>query len=278
MTPTIAGNPVIAGRADGEGTLVAVRGERFLWSALERIGGERFRSRVAAQASHYWSRQQDSDWESNSHWRDALGDTAFTEVGDEHLAIFDRFAKALDACVDGGTVLEWGCGGGANAVAFAPRADRFIGADISEASLAECERQVRAVCTTPVETRRIDLDAPERAIADLEAMCSAFLCLYVIEVTTGPDEVKRILNVAKRVLKPGGLALVQMKYHTDDPRTRGRRGARYERNLALTTTFSIDEFWELSDDCGLSPQLVTLVPENRLDVRYAYYGLVNAAA
>ena len=217
-------------------------------------------------------------WESNSHWRDALGDVAFREVGDEHVAIFDRFAKALGVEVDGGTVLEWGCGGGANAVAFAPRADKFIGADISEESLAECERQVRAACTTPIETRRIDLENPERAVADLDATCSAFLCLYVVEVTTGAAEVRRILNVAKRVLAPGGIALVQVKYHTDDPRTRGRLAARYERNLSLTTTFSIDEFWELADGCGLDPKLVTLVPENRLDVRYAYYALTRAPA
>jgi SAM-dependent methyltransferase len=256
--------------------VVALRGERFIWSAVGKVGGQRFRDRVAHQASKYWGTQHDDLWESNSHWRDALGDEAFTEVGDEHVAIFDRFAKALGAPVDGGTVLEWGCGGGANAVAFAPRAERFIGADISEESLAECERQVRRVCTTPVETRRIDLAAPERAVADLDAKCSTFLCLYVIEVTTGPDEVRRILNVAKRVLEPGGIALVQMKYHTDDPRTRGRLAAKYERNLALSTTFAIDEFWQLADDCGLPPQLVTLVPETRLDVRYAYYGLVNA--
>jgi cyclopropane fatty-acyl-phospholipid synthase-like methyltransferase len=255
---------------------VAIRGERFIWSALGRVGGQRFRDRVASQASRYWGSQQDELWESNSHWREALGDQAFEEVGDEHVAIFDRFAKALGAPVDGGTVLEWGCGGGANAVAFAPRADRFIGADISEESLVECEKQVRAVCDTPVETRRIDLAAPERAVDDLDSKCSAFLCLYVIEVTTGPEEVKRILNVAKRALEPGGIALVQMKYHTDDPRTRGRLAARYERNLSLSTTFAIDEFWQLSDECGLTPQLVTLVPETRLDVRYAYYGLVNS--
>ena len=257
---------------------MALRAERFVWSALGRIGGQRFRDRVAGQASQYWSTQQDELWESNSHWRDALGDTAFLEVGNEHVAIFDRFAKALGKPVDGGTVLEWGCGGGANAVAFAPRADRFIGADISEESLVECERQVRAVCSTPVQTRRIDLAEPERAVADLTSTCSAFLCLYVIELTTGRDEVRRILDVAERVLQPGGMALVQMKYHTDDPRTRGRLGATYERNLSLTTTFSIDDFWELCDDCGLSPQFVTLVPQNRLDVRYAYYGLVKPAS
>jgi hypothetical protein len=97
----------------------------------------------------------------------------------------------------------------------------------------------------------------------------------VIEVTTGPDEVRRILRIAERVLAPGGLAFVQMKYHTTDGRTRGRPGVRYERNLALTTTFTIDEFWSLAGECGLEPKLVTLVPKNRLDERYAYYAMVK---
>lgn len=200
---------------------------------------------------------------------------AWLEIGREHWAIFSQFARSMDYGAELGTVLEWGCGGGANAVAFAPHAEKFIGADISEESLAECERQVRATCATPIETRRIDLSCPEDAAAGLEDSCSTFLCLYVFEVTSGPEEVRRILRIAEQTLVSGGTAFVQMKYHTDDRRTHGRPGVRYSRNLALTTTFAIDEFWSLAGSCGLEPKLITLVPQNRLDVRYAYFALVK---
>ncbi|KWX66077.1 hypothetical protein ASJ79_06780 [Mycobacterium sp. NAZ190054] len=40
----------------------------------------------------------------------------------------------------------------------------------------------------------------------------------------------------------------------------------------------MEEFWNLAAECGLTPRLITLVPENRLDSRYAYYALTNPAA
>ena len=255
--------------------MAALRGESYVAAAVGAIGGRRFRERIAHQAARYWQTPTEGLWESNSHWRDAVGDETWHEVGDDHWAIFQTFSSALGSSSGPGTVIEWGCGGGANAVAFAPHATRFIGADISEESLVECERQVHAVCATPVETRCVDPSEPELAARGLEGQCSTFLCLYVIEVTTGPAEVKRILGIAERILISGGIAFVQMKYHTSDRRTRGRPGVRYARNLSLTTTFTIEDFWELTQACGLEPKLITLVPQNRLDVRYAYYALVK---
>ncbi len=146
-----------------------------------------------------------------------------------------------------------------------PHAQRFIAADISqEKNLDECVRQVRATCTTPVETRRIDLACPEQATVGLAGSCDVFLCLYVIELTTGANAVRAILkNRPHRVGPPGGMALVQIKYHTSDRRTRGFAGTAYDRNLASTTTFTIEEFfWNLAAECGLTPpRLITLVPE-----------------
>lgn len=254
---------------------MALRVERFIAAAIRRLTPRRHDARIGKQAARYWSTSDgDRSWESNSHWRHGIGDEAFEEVGREHWEIYQRFARGLRIQTPG-TVIEWGTGGGANAVAFAPHANRFIAADISRDNLAECARQVEAVCDTPLEIRRIDLADPDAAADGLGYSCDTFLCLYVIELTTGVDAVRTILGIAQRVLRPGGMALVQMKYHTDDGRTRGRPGLIYTHNLASTTTFTVEEFWRLADDCGLAPQLVTLVPRNRLDSRYAYYALVK---
>ena len=256
---------------------VAVRGERILAAALAAAGRRRFRNRIAGQAARYWSAPTGSAWEANSHWRNGIGDQAWLEVGDDHWKIYETFARALNS-LSPNTVMEWGAGGGANAVAFATHAQRFIAADISQENLDECVRQVRATCTTPVETRRIDLACPEQATVGLAGSCDVFLCLYVIELTTGANAVRAILKIARTVLAPGGMALVQIKYHTSDRRTRGFAGIAYDRNLASTTTFTIEGFWNLAAECGLTPRLITLVPENRLDSRYAYYALTNPAA
>lgn len=253
-----------------------LRGERYLAKAMNTIGGHRFQNSIIRQASQYWSSPLDREWEANSHWRDAISDESWLEVGNEHWAIYQRFASAM-AIPSPGSIVEWGVGGGANAVAFGPHATRFIAADVSEANLAECARQMRSACDTPMDTRLIDLAHPEGAVQGLQGQCDTFLCLYVIELTTGRDEVARILRLAERVLTPDGLAVVQVKYHTADRRTRGTPGLRYTRNIASTTTFAIDDFWRLAGECGLRPELITLVPQNRLDSRYAYFALSKPA-
>ena len=63
-------------------------------------------------------------------------------VGRGHLELFDRLARVVERKEQLGTVVEWGCGGGANAVSFAPRCSSFVGVDISQDSLDECARQV----------------------------------------------------------------------------------------------------------------------------------------
>ncbi|MDV8000241.1 class I SAM-dependent methyltransferase [Rhodococcus sp. IEGM 1408] len=180
----------------------------------------------------------------------------------------------MDNPPDFGVVIDWGCGGGANAAAIAPTAKRFIAADVSRESLDECVRQVGTVCSTPIEPLHIDIEHPERAITGLEDSCDIFLCLYVLELTTGPEEALRILRIAERLLVPGGMAFVQIKYHTAGFRPPMYK-RNYRRNLANMTTFGIDEFWLRSAECGLTPQLILLVPENQLDSKYAYYALTK---
>lgn len=188
--------------------------------------------------------------------------------------MFHQFAKALDLSDNLGVVVEWGCGGGANAVAFAPKAEKFIAADVSAQSVAECVRQVEAACDTPTESLVIDIGHPEEATVGLEGTCDVFLCLYVLELTADPGEALRILRIAENLMASGGIAFVQVKYHNADWRTKGHK-RNYRRNLANMTTFGIDEFWLHAEQCGLMPRLVTLVPRNRLDSRYAYYALTK---
>lgn len=232
-------------------------------------------ARTRRQAAEYWGVEQGGTWHADSHWRLGLGEETWHQVGQEHLAIYRLFARALEVSNGPGVVLDWGCGGGANAVAFAPLATKYIVADLSTQTTAECLTQVRAVCDTPIEARHIDLDAPHTAAAGLESQCDTFLCFYVLEATAGPAEALSILQIAESVLKVGGMAFVQVKYHTADPLSRGRRRRSYHSLSGLTTTFAIDEFWLRAQELGLAPRLIHLVPQNRLDSRYAYFALTK---
>jgi len=258
-------------------TTVSVRSRQLLRrlnAAVGRIGASQGLSRRLRDARGYWTGESGEGWLSDSHWRGGLDDELWLEVGKDHLELFGTFAKALDRQSNLGVVIEWGCGGGANAVAFAPSAEKFIAADVSTDSVAECIRQVHAVCDTPTEALVIDIEDPEQAAKGLEGTCDTFLCMYVLELTAGPQEALRIMRVAERLLVSGGMAFVQVKYHNADRHTRGHT-RNYRRNLANMTTFGIDEFWVQSQQCGLTPQLISLVPRNRLDSRYAYYALTK---
>lgn len=225
----------------------SARSTQFLRRVARRGGAVAARIGVGQELSHivrdahgYWTGEQDGGWLSNSHWLGGLDDDVWLEVGRDHRALFDEFAKALDRRNALGVVAEWGCGGGANAVAFAPDAGRFIAADVSEDSVVECIRQVEAVCDTPTEPVVIDIEHLGRAATGLEGTCDVFLCLYVLDLTAGPAEALRIMKIAEQLLRSGGIAFVQVKYHTAEWRTRGRT-RNYRRNLANMTAFGIDE-------------------------------------
>jgi SAM-dependent methyltransferase len=229
--------------------------------------------KLGRDAQAYWRAAESDRWKRESHWRDAerfTGNDLWCEVGKSHLALFDRLARVRDDPPRFSTVLEWGCGGGANAVSFAPRADRFVGVDISSASIDECGRQVTAACSTPFVPILIDGDHPEEATERVAGSCDLFLCLYVFELITSQEYGARILRIAHRMLADGGLAFIQIKYDTGAFHTRPRRRG-YRLGMSDMTTYRIDAFWTLATSCGLTPELVHLVPQNDLDERYAYF-------
>lgn len=243
-------------------------------SVVDRLGPSQDVSDRLRDAAAYWQRADQPDWAANSHWRGGLSDEAWRNVGNENLGIFRKLVVGLGEVDDFGIVIDWGCGGGANAVAFAGYAERIIVADVSSDSVEESLARVREACATPVDGLIIDIEHPEIAAKQYAGVCDTFLCIYVIELTAGKHEALRIVDAAKEVLKPGGIAMFQVKYSTKSIGSRSAKRA-YARNLASMTTFAIDEFWCALADRGLTPHLVTLVPENELDSRYAYFAAVK---
>lgn len=255
----------------------ARQAENLFHRALVTVGARQPESRISADAQDYWRRPAGATWRGNSHWRDAPvfdGTDLWTRIGAQHLDLFDAGARMCGFDRPWHRVLEWGCGGGANAIHFAPRAGEFIGVDISAETLQECAKQIDAVCETPFRPIAIDVAAPESAIPRIDGTCDVFLSCYVFELVPTPEYGERLLRIAHEVLAPGGLALIQIKYSDGRRRTRSRRRA-YRRGLAEMTTYPIDEFWQLGQRCGFVPKAVHLVPRNELDERYAYFFLTR---
>jgi SAM-dependent methyltransferase len=249
------------------------RVERLTNRGLSMAGMKQSESRISTDAQKYWEKSQAGEWKSNSHWRGAgafVQDDVWLGVGERHLGMFERGLRLFSSGDQLGRVLEWGCGGGANAVHFAPKASEFIGVDISADSLEECREQVEMTCDTPFKPVKVDVEQPEAVLRQVEPGVDAFVSFYVFECLPSPEYGMRILNLARELLREDGMALIQVKYQTSDPRTRPL-GRGYREGIARMTTYSIDTFWELAASAGLKPEFVEIVPKTELDARYAYY-------
>lgn len=238
-------------------------------------------ARLEADAKTYWTATSTDDekWRNDSHFRDGSvfdRQADWRAIGTGHLAMFDRLVRMIDdparRLVDQGRVIEWGCGGGANAVAFAPRAESFVGVDITQSTLDECSTQVESVTEVPFTPVLIDPERPELAVQRIGASsCDLFLTFYVLELVPSRDYGIRLMRIARELLTDNGLAFIQVKYSTGHWRTKARRRGYRASTVGSMTTYGIHEFWEAMVAIGLQPELVHLVPENDLDSRYAYY-------
>jgi SAM-dependent methyltransferase len=99
----------------------------------------------------------------------------------------------------GSSVLEVGCGVGAQTLTLARRSPgaRFLSIDISAASIAEASRRVEAAGISNVELRQADLFD---SALDPDPFDHVFVC-FVLEHIERPAEA---LAVLRRLLRPGG--------------------------------------------------------------------------
>jgi SAM-dependent methyltransferase len=240
--------------------------------ALAQVGLTHSAGRLTRDASRYWSGERDDRLANDSHWRTGSKfeqTELWAAMGAEHVELFQRLRRTASEPPALKRIIDWGCGGGANAVHFAPLAQEFIGADINAGSIEECERQVAAACSTPFVKALIDIEHPEASARDIPRPCDLFLCLYVLELVPTQGYGLRLMRIAHDLLGPGGQAFVQIKYETGSWRTRPRR--RGYRTAVAGNTYRIEDFWTAMTRIGFRPAAVTLVPENNLDERYAYF-------
>lgn len=233
--------------------------------------------RIEADAQAFWS-QPIGD--GNSFWFHARKSVTFANadeqwlsMGARHLALFSDLVRLTDTKRPVKRIVDWGCGGGANAVVFRNECEEMWGVDVSADALAECGRQLQDGSTScrfhPVQ---IDVSKPEAVLSSISGEVDLFHSYYVFEVFPSQAYGARILRVALDLLRPGGLCIIQIKYQSADWRTKARRWA-YRRGVANMTTYRVEEFWEAVAAIGFKPLSVVLVPKPAEvpDVRYAYF-------
>jgi SAM-dependent methyltransferase len=256
--------------------------ERLLLAMLRRVQDLARRRNFAdgrrVRDSHrFWNDPAKADLKTIMHWR---GEGPFEDesfwfgLGRRHREMIERAARWADLELPTESLVEWGCGGGMNAVAFAPLVSRYYGIDVNEESLDECARQVdgegAGVCVPVL----IAAESPEEAVEQIDGPCDLLFSSYVFELFPTPEYGLRVMRIAYELLRPGGVALVQVRYHSGIRPVGGARRP-YESNWLSHTSYTIDGFWQACEEIGFAPMYVTLVPvQPELDEsRYAYFAL-----
>ena len=232
-------------------------------------------TKLIGDSQSYWNGPSDRSLKQNSHWRGEgifADDSRWLALGYQHLRLYEEFARAVRMNFPLKRVVEWGCGGGINAVHFGRLADEFYGIDISSSSLEECGRQMTAAGLNNFTPILIDAEDPEAALGRVQNPCDLFVSTYVFELLPTPEYGIRVLRIAHELLTAGGIAMIQIRYSEGNAETRSRAWA-YARNLARNTTYRIENFWQASEHCGFTPKMVTLQPQQPLvnDGNYAYF-------
>jgi Methyltransferase domain len=239
----------------------------------------RSQERLTHESREYWQAAPSPALNENSHWRGNgifADDARWLSLGSENWRLYEEFARAIGFKRPVGRIVEWGCGGGANAIYFGREVREFYGVEVSSRSLEECDRQMRSTGLKNFVPVLIDPTRPEDVINKICVACDLFLSTYVFELLPDPEYGLRVLKIAHELLAPGGIAMIQIKYKTESWKTEARRWS-YATNLAWNATYRIEEFWLMARQCGFIPKLVSLVPDQPLvnDKNYAYFLLAR---
>ena len=235
--------------------------------------------KLATDSKKYWSGDyvnnvtiaQDAHWQNRGIFEDT---SRWLALGKEHIDLISLYSGVLGIEFPIDRMVEWGCGGGANAVHFAPLTKEYIGIDISKDSLRECERQMNKFGYRNFIPVLVDAVDPESITSEDIFNNDLFLCTYVYELFPSPEYGITVLKLANSMLKKGGIAVIQIRYNDGRKGMASKRWG-YGKNPYQMTTYTLEEFWKQTRYKGFQPFGIFMKPEQPLinDMCYAYYFL-----
>ncbi len=231
----------------GHATLAARlrRKLKVYWRGL--TGHREDEAELAEAANRFWNDHDSADAApraEQSHWRGAgcfADDGLWLRLGREHLELLQAALHRHGLPLQAERVVEWGCGGGMNAVHFARGAQAFYGIDIARASLDECGRQLARAGLAGYVPVLVDARHPHDAVQAVGEACDLFVCTYVFELLPSEAHALALLDIAHAMLRPGGVAMLQVRIRAGGLGGKSRPWD-YAANMAHNVTFNRAEF------------------------------------
>lgn len=253
--------------------------KRIVFELRDRLKLYESESKLKSDNQDYWNRAfnstttlaQDSHWKDHGKFED---EQRWLRLGKEHLDLIRTYSSVLQLNFPLNQIVEWGCGGGANAVHFAPLTEMFIGVDITAESLEECNRQIINIGLSNFVPVLINATTPESVLNEPIKDVDLFICTYVFELIPSQSYGLQILKLANAMLKDNGIAFIQIRY-SDGKRWLKPKRWGYSQHPYIMNTYTLEDFWEKTKECGFEPIGIYLKPHQPLvnDSYYAYYFL-----
>ena len=209
------------------------------------------------------SQRDFSHWLGEGRWKNHK---KWFEIGEQHYKMFKELVSISNCNLSFDTMIEWGPGGGSNAIAFSRKFQTYYGVDISVANLMECEKQLQKNNYKGFRQVLFN-DLNDKILIDIiHEPVSFFLSTAVFQHFPSKEYGARVLKIIYQILDNNGIALIQIRYDNGSSLFRDKK-INYTKNVATFTSYKIDEFWDLLIELGFSPLLCKLNTENN----YAYY-------
>ena len=198
-------------------------------------------------------------WERTNRWETP---PRRWEAGRETHELFQRLARQAGAPQPPRRIMEWGVGRVDNASHFAHEAEQYYGVELDRADLERCHQQLNAGGFSgfvPVSVRR---NSPEEALLHLEQPVDLFLSTGAFQQLPDPEHCATVLTVARMALAPGGLALVQARYHDGSEYLPLANSASFRLPRA-PCSFRIETFRQMTVAAGFTVLHVLVNPPSR---------------
>lgn len=243
--------------------------------ARTKFGWTEPEEELISESSEYWNATPNSRLKSHAHWREGYAFDSpgiWERLGRQHRDLLLR-ASSEAGVTELQSIVDWGCGGGLNAVQLAADAQAYYGVDVSEQTLDECNRQVSELGVNSFTPVLIDAANPESCRQEIIESCDAFVCTYVFELLPTREYGWRIVRLAHSLLRPGGVALIHIRYSSN--LTQQSRPWKYAKNLAHNTTYGLEEFRKGVAEIGFERLFEEVIrkQEDLNERRYAFFAL-----
>jgi ubiquinone/menaquinone biosynthesis C-methylase UbiE len=153
--------------------------------------------------------------------------------------VFDNFAQSLSKDCTKLVALEWGCGGGANAVELCKKFKKIFLVDISEQSIAACKERLESAGVSNFEFIHLSTLRDFEKLKNIRV--DAIFSTAVFQHFPSKEYAREVLLEMSKILSSKGFIMIQVRQVIEAELPK-EKVMQYAKEAIVAITFSGDEF------------------------------------